>query len=39
MGDMMDALDGAFSGDGKRVERAVEDLTHEGPGERTWDCF
>ncbi|WIA12273.1 hypothetical protein OEZ85_012333 [Tetradesmus obliquus] len=32
MGDIVDAVGGAFSGDGKRVERAVEDLTHEGQG-------
>jgi hypothetical protein len=36
MGDMMDAFEGAFSGDGKRVERAVEDLTQGGAGERAW---
>ncbi|KAF6251711.1 hypothetical protein COO60DRAFT_593367 [Scenedesmus sp. NREL 46B-D3] len=32
MEDIMDAMGGAFAGDGKRVERAVEDLAHEGAG-------
>jgi hypothetical protein len=36
MGDIMDAMGGAFAGDGKRVEKAVEDLTHQGTGDSCW---
>lgn len=32
MADVIDAVGGAFTGDGRRVERAVEDLTHDNAG-------